>query len=100
VPAHFSKSARSGAPPAYSVTRRPGADTVIESSFWLFRSQNERRYNRGTAEGGHPPVNAGSVTESNFTAYRYIHVDGKAVVSQGLLNRREAEYQMYSGGGP
>jgi RHS repeat-associated protein len=43
-------------------------------------------------------VNAGSVTESNFTAYRYIHVDGRAVVSQGLLNRREAEYQMYSGG--
>jgi len=44
-------------------------------------------------------VNGGSVTEANFTAYRYIHVDGKPVVSQGLLNRREAEYQMYSGGG-
>lgn len=24
---------------------------------------------------------------------------GKPVVSQGLLNRREAEYQMFSGGG-
>lgn len=45
-------------------------------------------------------VNAGSVTESNFTAYRYVHVNGKAVVSQGLLNRREAEWQMFSGGGP
>lgn len=43
-------------------------------------------------------VNAGDVTQDNFTAYRFIHVDGKAVVSQGLLNRRKAEYQMYSEG--
>ena len=45
-------------------------------------------------------VNAGHVTQSNFTAYRYVHVNGRAVVSQGLLNRREAKYQMFSGGGP
>src|SRR4029077_12563104 len=43
-------------------------------------------------------VNAGDVAEANFTAYRFIHVDGKAVVSQGLLNRRKAEYQMFSEG--
>lgn len=43
-------------------------------------------------------VNAGDVTLENFTAYRFIHVNGKAVVSQGLLNRRKAEYQMFSEG--
>jgi lysozyme len=45
-------------------------------------------------------VNGGHVTEENSTAYRYIHVKGEAVVSQGLLNRRQAEYQMFSEGGP
>jgi lysozyme len=46
-------------------------------------------------------VNAGPghVTEANFTAYKYIHVNGKPLVSQGLLNRREAEYKMFSEGG-
>ena len=41
-------------------------------------------------------VNAGNVTEGNFTAYRYITVEGKKVVSQGLLNRRKSEYLLYS----
>lgn len=44
-------------------------------------------------------VNNGKVTQASFTAYEYIHVDGKPIVSQGLLNRRLAEYEMYSGGG-
>jgi RHS repeat-associated protein len=43
-------------------------------------------------------VNAGNVTEENFTAYRFVHVNGQAVVSQGLLRRREDEYSMYSEG--
>jgi RHS repeat-associated protein len=43
-------------------------------------------------------VNAGNVTEENFTAYRFVHVNGQAVVSQGLLRRREDEYLMYSEG--
>ena len=43
-------------------------------------------------------VNGGTVEEANFTAYRYIHVNGSPVVSQGLLNRREDEYHLYSKG--
>jgi lysozyme len=44
-------------------------------------------------------VNAGNVTEANFTAYRYIHDgDGMPIVSPGLLRRREDEYEMYSEG--
>lgn len=44
-------------------------------------------------------VNAGKVTEVNFTAYEYVHDrNGKPVVSPGLLRRREDEYLMYSEG--
>lgn len=43
-------------------------------------------------------VNAGHVSEDNFTAYRFVHANGQPVVSIGLLRRREDEYQMYSGG--
>jgi lysozyme len=43
-------------------------------------------------------VNAGHVTQENFTAYRFVHVNGQVVVSQGLLRRREDEYLMYSEG--
>jgi lysozyme len=45
-------------------------------------------------------VNGGSVGQANFTAYDKITVGGKLVFSQGLFNRRVAEYQTYSGGGP
>jgi GH24 family phage-related lysozyme (muramidase) len=45
-------------------------------------------------------VNSGSVTEANFTAYRYSGHDknGSPIVSQGLIRRREDEYGMYSEG--
>jgi RHS repeat-associated protein len=43
-------------------------------------------------------VNAGHVTEENFTAYRFVHENGRAVESQGLLRRREEEHLMYSEG--
>lgn len=43
-------------------------------------------------------VNAGHVSESNFTAYRYVKVKGRYGVSQGLLNRREREWVLYSKG--
>jgi GH24 family phage-related lysozyme (muramidase) len=43
-------------------------------------------------------VSAGKVTQANFTAYRFIKKDGKYVESQGLINRRKAEYLLYSQG--
>jgi lysozyme len=43
-------------------------------------------------------VNGGRVTEDNFTTYRWVHVNGEPVVSQGLLRRRKEEYLMYSEG--
>ncbi len=41
-------------------------------------------------------VNTGHVTGKNFTAYDKITVNGKKVVSRGLLQRREAEYKIFS----
>lgn len=43
-------------------------------------------------------VNGGRLTERNFTAYRYITVNGKQVVDEGLLARRQAEWLLYSQG--
>ena len=43
-------------------------------------------------------VNNGRVTERNFTAYRYITVNGRQVVDEGLLARRQAEWLLYSQG--
>ncbi len=45
-------------------------------------------------------VNGGNVGQANFTAYDKITVGRRLVFSQGLFNRRVAEYQMYTGGGP
>ena len=41
-------------------------------------------------------VNTGHVTGKNFTAYDKITVNGEKVVSRGLLQRREAEYKIFS----
>ena len=43
-------------------------------------------------------VNSGSVGLSNFMAYDKITVNGKLTVSQGLVNRRTAEFGLFSGG--
>ncbi len=43
-------------------------------------------------------IKAGKLTEGNFTAYRWIHVNGKPVESTGLLRRRKAEYVIWSEG--
>ena len=43
-------------------------------------------------------VNNGRVGARNFTAYRYITVEGKQVVDEVLLARRQAEWLLYSQG--
>lgn len=40
------------------------------------------------------------VSEQNFSVYNKVTINGEKVVSQGLVNRREAEWEMFSGGGP
>jgi GH24 family phage-related lysozyme (muramidase) len=76
----WQQSERVGHPPLVSLAFNAGPVSV-KSSNQMMRA-----------------VNAGNVTEENFTAYRFVHVNGQAVVSQGLLRRREDEYSMYSEG--
>lgn len=43
-------------------------------------------------------LDAGDVTESNFTQYDIIHVKGRKTVSQGLLKRRIQEWLLFEKG--
>ncbi len=55
----------------------------------------------GSVAAGHEMMRAvdkGNVKESNFTVYHLVKVNGKFISSPGLLNRREAEYLIYSKG--
>jgi RHS repeat-associated protein len=65
-------------------------DALVDLAF------NEGQVSVATGNEMMRAINGGGAGEANFTAYRYIHKNGRAVVDQGLLDRREDEWLLYS----